>query len=178
LAQRSSRAIRYAEAIFQVAHDANTYDNWLRELGEVSFLVSDPQAARVLASPAIPSERKAAILEQALPDLSPQVKRFLALLLRRERLPLVPEVLTRLQDLIDRERGLERIKITTALPLDAEERSLLMVKLATRTGRRVQFEEAVDPSLIGGVVAQIGDQIIDGSVRGRLQRLRRALAGD
>jgi F-type H+-transporting ATPase subunit delta len=178
LAQRSSTAIRYAEAIFQVAHDANTYDTWLRELGEVSLLVSDHQAARVLASPAIPGERKAAILEQALPDLSPQVKRFLALLLRRERLPLVPEVLRRLQELIDQERGLERVRVTTAAPLEADERALVMARLAARTGRRVQLEEAVDPSVIGGVVAQIGDQIIDGSVRGRLQRLRRALAGD
>jgi F-type H+-transporting ATPase subunit delta len=178
LAQRSSTAIRYAEAIAQVARDANTYDVWLRELGEVSLLVSDPQAARVLASPAIPRERKAAILEQALPDLSPHVKRFLTLLLRRERLPLVPEVLRRLQDLIDQVRGLERIRVTTAAPLEAAERALVMARLAARTGRRVQLEEAVDPDLIGGVVAQIGDQIIDGSVRGRLQRLRRALAGD
>jgi F-type H+-transporting ATPase subunit delta len=178
LAQRSSTAIRYAEAIFGVAHDANTYDEWLRELGEASLLVSDPLAARVLASPAIPRERKAAILEQALPDLSPPVKRFLALLLRRERLPLVPDVLGRLRDLIDRERGLERVKVTTAAPLEAAERALVTARLAARTGRRVQLEEAVDPGLIGGVVAQIGDQIIDGSVRGRLQRLRRALTGD
>jgi F-type H+-transporting ATPase subunit delta len=178
LAQRSSAAIRYAEAIFQLARDANTYDDWLRELGEVSLLLADPQAVRVLASPAIPRDRKAAILEQALPGLSPSVRRFLGLLLRRERLPLVPQVLERLGDLIDQVRGLERVRVTTAVPLEPAERALVAARLAARTGRRVQLEETVDPNLIGGLVAQIGDQIIDGSVRGRLERLRRALVGD
>jgi F-type H+-transporting ATPase subunit delta len=177
LAQRSSSAIRYAEAVFQVAREEQGFDRWLRELGELEQLLTDRQAAQVLVNPAIPQDRQMRILAAALPDLSQPIRRFLDLLVRRGQLHLVPRIAETLRELVDVERGLERVKVTTAVPLDPSERDLLAARLAARSGKRVQLEESVDPGLIGGVVAQVGDEIIDGSVRGRLERLRRALAG-
>ena len=177
MAQRSTAAIRYAEAIFQVARNNQSYDLWLRELSEVGHLLADEQAARVLTSPALPRDRKSGILAAALPDLSEPVRRLLDLLGRRGRLELVPGILESLRQLINQERGVDTARVTTAVPLDPAERELIAARLSERTGKKIQIEASVDPSMIGGVVAQIGDEIIDGSVRGRLDRLRRALAG-
>ena len=177
MAERSTAAIRFAEAIFQVARDNQSYDLWLRELSDVQHLLADPQAARVLTSPAIPQDRKSRILAEALPGQSEQVKRLLDLLGRRGRLELVPGILESLRQLINRERGVDTARVTTAVPLDAAERELIATRLSGRTGKKIQIEASVDPSIIGGVVAQIGDEIIDGSVRGRLDRLRRAVVG-
>jgi F-type H+-transporting ATPase subunit delta len=177
MAQRSGTAIRYAEAVFQVAREDQSYDLWLRELGEVEHLLADRATAHVLTSPAVPKERKASILAETLPGLSEPVRRFLDLLLRRDRLELVPRVLEALRELANEARGLETARVTTAVSLGPAEKELVAERLSARTGKRVQVEERVDPELIGGVVAQIGDQIIDGSVRGRLERLRRSLAG-
>ncbi len=177
MAQRSTSAIRYAEAVFQVAREEQSFDLWLRELGEVEQLLTDRQVAQVLTSPAIPQDRQLGVLAAAVPDLSAPVRRFLDLLVRRGRLELVPQIAETFRELVDEERGLERVKVTTAVPLESAERDLIAARLSTRTGKRVQLEESIDPGLIGGVVAQVGDEIIDGSVRGRLERLRRALVG-
>jgi F-type H+-transporting ATPase subunit delta len=174
---RTSAAIRYAEAVFQVARDNQSYDLWLRELGELDQVLADPLAARVLTNPAVPQDRKENILTEALPDLSPPVRRFLGLLLHRGQLELLPRIVGNLRQLIDEARGLETATVTTAVPLDRPERELVAERLARWTGKMIQLEERVDPALIGGVIAQVGDEIIDGSVRGRLERLRRALAG-
>lgn len=177
MARRSSTAIRYAEAVFQVARDQGTFDLWLRELGEVEHLMANPQAARALLAPVVPRERKAAILQQALPDLSAPVRRFLDLLLHRDRLELVPRITEEFRELVNQERGIEQARVVTAVPLGPAERELVAARLSAWAGKQVQLQETVDPSVIGGVIAQVGDQIIDGSVRGRLERLRRALAG-
>ena len=177
MAQRSTSALRYAEAVFQVARDTNSYDTWLRELGEVEQLLTDPLAAQVLLSPVVPRDRKTAILEQALSGLGQQTRNFVGLLVRRERLELIPQINAALRELIDEARGVEVARVTTAAPLTDDERQLVVARLAERTGKQIRIEEQLDPSIMGGVVAQVGDEIIDGSVRGRLESLRRALAG-
>lgn len=177
MARRTSTANRYAEAVFEVAREHNTADLWLRELAEIEQVLADQLASRVLLSPVVPRERKRAILLEALPDLSEPVRRFLDLLIRRDRLELVPQIAERLRELVAEARGIETARVVTAVPLGEAERQLLTRRLSAFVGKRVMLEESVDPSLIGGVVAQIGDQVIDGSVRGRLEQLRRALAG-
>ena len=174
---RQTPANRYADAVFDVAREDGSFDLWLRELGEVNLLLSDPLAAQVLLNPVIPAERKAAIMAAARPGLSPPVGRFIGLLADRGLLGALPRIVDRLRRRIDEERGVETARVTTAVPLDPAERELLAARLSARFGKRIQLVEAVDPSVIGGVVAQVDDVIIDGSVRGRLARLRRALAG-
>lgn len=177
MARRSPTANRFAEAIFQVASQDNNLDLWLRELSEVDLLLADPFAAQVLLNPVIPTERKTAIITAARPGMNPSVGRLLRLLIDRGKLDALPKVVERLRFLIDRQRGVDTARVTSAVPLDQGERDLLAARLSARFGKRINLDLAVDPSLIGGVVAQVGDQIIDGSVRGRLERLRRSLAG-
>ena len=177
MARRSAAANRFAAAVFDVAAENGSFDLWLRELSEVEMLLADPMAAQVLNNPVIPAERKRAIVTAARPGLSPQVGRFIGLLIDRGRLDWLGQIIERLRARVDELRGVETATVTTAVPLGAGEREVLATRLSQQFGKRIQLSERVDPGLIGGVVAQVGDQILDGSVRGRLERLRRVLAG-
>jgi F-type H+-transporting ATPase subunit delta len=111
-----------------------------------------------------------------LPDLRPESRRFVALLVERERLALVPEILAALQQLIEESRGVVRAEVITAVPLDERQTQEVARRLAVYSGKQVRIETSIDPDIIGGVIAQIGDERIDDSVRGRLQRLKQRLA--
>jgi F-type H+-transporting ATPase subunit delta len=169
------RATRYAEAAFGVARRDGALDAWLGALDRAAALFSDRLAEEYLTNPTVPPERKRAILAEALPGVPPNVANFLALLARRDRLALVPEIAAAFRRLVNEQRGIEVAQVTTAIPLDERQRSSIAARLAARTGKQITLETHVDPSILGGVVAQIGDDVIDGSVRGRLERIRRAL---
>ena len=169
------RAARYAEAAFGVARQAGTIDTWLGELEAAAALFDTPAAAQFLTSPVVPPDRKQAALLELLPGLSQEAQNFLALLTRRGRLDLIPPIVAEFRQLVQEARGVETATVTTAVPIDERQMSLIASRLTQRVGKAVQIEARVDPSIIGGVVAQIGDDVIDGSVRGRLERLRRSL---
>jgi F-type H+-transporting ATPase subunit delta len=128
----------------------------------------------------VPAQQKTAALERILPNLPPLVRNFLRILVERDRLDEVPGIVDALRDLINARRGIITAEVTTAVPLDSQMERLVAQRLATYLGRdaqQVSLRSRVDPSIIGGVVARVGDQVIDDSVRGRLERLRRTLAG-
>lgn len=169
-------ARRYAEAIFAIASEQETFDAWLGDLERVRELMADPTAEQVLTSPAVPEQERQQALERLLPDLKPEAKNFLRLLVARGRLDLAPEILIALRERVDQARGVVTAHVTSAVELDAALEQVLAERLARHTGRQVRLEVSVDPELIGGIVAQIGDELIDDSVRGRLRRLRERLA--
>jgi F-type H+-transporting ATPase subunit delta len=169
------RALRFAEAAFAVAQEANQLDAWLEALDQASSVYDNHAAALFLTSPVVPAEKKRSVLAELLPGISPEVGRFLAILARRDRLDLVPEIAQVFRRLLNEHRGIAVAQVTTAVPIDERQQSLIASRLGRRVGKTVTVETRVDPSILGGVIAQIGDNVIDGSVRGRLERLRRAL---
>ncbi|HYU18541.1 MAG TPA: F0F1 ATP synthase subunit delta [Chloroflexota bacterium] len=171
----SVRATRYAQAAFAVGVGEDQLDTWLEALNSAAALLGDPTSEQYLTSPVVPAERKRAALAELLPGLPAPISNFLGILARRDRVELVPGIATVFRRLVDEQRGIEVAQVTTAIPLDERQRELLATRLARRTGRQVTLETYVDPSILGGVVAQLGDDVIDDSVRGRLERLRRAL---
>lgn len=176
----SASARRYATAAFNVARETGEYDVWLTTLSELARIMGMPSARTVFMSPAVPTAQKRAALDQLLPNAPPMVRNFLNILADRDRLDQVPQVAEALSELINQERGIITAEVTTAVPLDAELQRLITQRLASYLNRapdQVTIQSRVDPSIIGGVVARIGDRLIDDSVRGRLARLRRTLAG-
>jgi len=169
------RALRFAEAAFAVAQEANQLDAWLEALDQASSVYDNHAAAIFLTSPVVPAEKKRAVLAELLPGVSPEVSRFLAILARRDRLELVPEIAQVFRRLLNEYRGIAVAQVTTAVPIDERQKATIANRLGQRVGKTVTVETSVDPSILGGVIAQIGDNVIDGSVRGRLERLRRAL---
>ena len=175
MARTSARAARYAEAAFGVARREDQLDAWLEALDRGAALFESGPAAQFLTSPVIPPERKTAALDQLLPELPPAVHNFVRILAHRDRLDLIPQIALEFRRRVNEHRGIEVVQITTAIPLDEQQRERVGARLAQRIGKRVALETRVDPQILGGVVAQIGDDVIDGSVRGRLERLRRSL---
>lgn len=173
----TARAKRYAEALAQMARDANSWDQWDQDLSGLARLIEDPGFKAVLESPKVALARKEALIAEALPNANPLTRNLAQLLILRRRIDAVSDILTEFRRMYDVHRGIEHARVTTAVPLEQREREALLHQLANMTGKRVDVETEVDPGILGGVVVRIGDKLIDGSTRGRLEALRRRLAG-
>ncbi len=176
MARRDSGARRYAEAAFQVAMRDGTLDAWRRELDAAAEVVADQRVLHVLANPAIPTEERASVLDKLLGDrASTPVQNLIQLLLRRGRIEELPRVAAEFRRLDDQRQGITHATATSAAPLTPDEVRALTARLEQSTGGRIALDVEVDPSLLGGLVVRVGDRMIDGSVRGRLERLRNQL---
>jgi F-type H+-transporting ATPase subunit delta len=175
----SASARRYATAAMQVARQSGDFDTWLNGLAEFSRILQMPSARVIFTSPAIPAAQKRAALGRLLPNLPPLVRNFLYILADRDRLGQVPDIRQAMIERVNEQRGVITADVTTAIPLDADLERTVAQRLGAylkHDPARITIRTRVDPSIIGGVVARVGDTLIDDSVRGRIQRLRRTLA--
>jgi F-type H+-transporting ATPase subunit delta len=175
----SATAQRYATAAFTVASEQGDYDLWLSTLEELTRILAMPSARVVFISPTVDAADKRAALDRLLPNATPNIRNFLHIVAERDRLDEVPGMAEALRDLINKQRGIVTAEVTTAVPLDAQLEQVVAQRLASylqREPSQVSIRARVDPNIIGGVVARVGDRVIDDSVRGRLDRLRRTLS--
>ena len=175
MAQRDFRAgKRYATALFGAAQSANTLDVVERDLGSITDLMkSTPALLQVWDSPLIPAERKKELVGRVLGEsLNPLTLKFLDLLIDKRREEILDAVQEEFRRLSDAANRLMRAEATFAVEPTEAERAGLIRSLAGRTGQTVELGVHVDPSILGGVVVRMRDTIIDGSVRGTLERLR------
>ncbi len=176
----SASARRYAAAAFAVARETGDYDVWLSSLDDVARVLRMPSAHSVFVSPAVSAADKGRGLARLFPDQPPVVFNFLRILADRDRLDEVGQIAEAMRGLVNQEGGVLSAEITTAVPLDAELEQTVAERLGAFLGhdpRRLTIRSRVDPNIIGGVVARVGDTLIDDSVRGRIERLRHSLSG-
>lgn len=177
MAKSRGSARRYAEAAFQIARRDGTVDEWLSDLEDAAETLGRQDALQVLANPAVPYEARADLAERITAGrISAPALNLMRLLLRRGRIDLLPGVLHEFRRLHRRQEGITEATIVSAAPLGPSEEEALRERLTEMTGGRVVMDFSVDPSILGGVVVRLGDRLIDGSVRGRLERLRSRLA--
>ena len=176
MARRDSAPRRYADAAFEIALRDKAVETWRKELDEAAETSTGGELESVLANPAIPLDQRLNAAENVYASLSKPVRSLILLLVRRNRIEQLPRVAAEFRRLDDRRNGLTHATATSAAPLGAEETEAITARLEELTGGRIALETAVDPSLLGGVVVRVGDRLIDGSVRGRLERLRGQLA--
>lgn len=172
-----STARRYAEAALSIAERDDSLDTWVAALEAASERMAVPELMRVLADPALAFDTRRQVAEQVMADAVTGGPRNLVLLLvRRGRIELLPEVAVQLRRLSDQRQGIVDATVTSAALLTDAEVDAMRDRLAAMTGGRVDISLQVDPAILGGVMVRIGDRLIDGSVRGRLERLRTRLA--
>jgi len=176
MARRDSGPRRYAEAAFEIALRDKTVDQWRDDLGRAEAGLKNEELSEVLGNPAVPLKQRADIVERVFKGLSDPVRNLVLLLLRRGRIRQLPRVAAEFRRLDDKRNDIVHATATSASPLDDAETRAITARLEQMTGGSVALETAVDPALIGGIVVRIGDRLIDGSVRGRLERLRNKLA--
>ena len=174
MATRDSSPRRYAEAAYQLAERDGSLETWRRELGGAAR-TAEGQLMAVLANPALPLDERMKVANEVFAGLSQPVRNLILLLVRRRRIEQLPRVASELARLDDRRQGITHASATSAIPLTDLEIRALTARLEQMTGGRVALDTDVDESLLGGLVVRVGDRLIDGSVRGRLERLRNQL---
>jgi F-type H+-transporting ATPase subunit delta len=176
MARRTTASRRYAEAAFELALRDDTVDAWERDLATAAQLVGDERVARIVDNPSRPFAERRKVLDDLLNRrIKPEARRLVALLAERGRLDLLPEIALEYGELLKRHRGIVTAIVTSAVPLTADESRALEERLRDMTGATIELEPRIDPALIGGLTVRIGDRLLDGSVRGRLERLREQL---
>lgn len=176
----SVAANRYARALMDVLYPAKAQAG-LQQLLSFSQLLNEQQEARVfLENPTMAGERRDRMLKEIGAALSfdRTVNNFIHVVAEHNRLPILEEIIEEYQRLLDDRMGIVRARVTAARALDPGQHQELTNKLEQITGKQVRMEIAIDPSLIGGVIAQVGSTIYDGSVRQQLQAFKSRLVGE
>lgn len=176
MSELSTLARPYAEAVFRMAQDEKDLAGWSSRIANLAVIVSDAQVARLIADPAVPADRVAGLItEVAGADLGERGGNFVQVLAENDRLTLLPEISVQFETLKANAEGTLEATITSAQALTQVQIDELVAGLKAKFNRAVNVQVAVAPELIGGAVIAIGDQVIDGSVKGRLQRMSFAL---
>ena len=176
----SVAANRYATALIEVLYPDKA-EAGLQQLWTFALLLKEqPDSRRFLENPAMAGGSRNRLLAEISAALrfDRSVANFINILADRNRLPILEKIIAEYQRLMDKRLGIVRARVTAAAPLDTQQQIALGRKLDEVTGKQVRLEWAVDPSLIGGVVAQVGSTIYDGSVRQQLQSFKTRLVGD
>jgi len=176
MASSGSAPRRYAEAILDLATAENAVDAYRASLDSLAAGIS-PQSIRALRDPSVPVKQRLLAIEAVTKGQPKAIRSVLLLLEQRDRIALLPDIARAYGDLVDRRAGIVDAKITTAVALDDTERRAFIERLEKSSGHKLKATFAVDPSLIGGAVIQLGDHQVDSSVRAQLRVLRARLSG-
>ena len=176
MALSGSGARRYAEAIFDLAAADAAVDAYRASLDALAAAIT-PQVLRALRDPSVPVKRRLAAVDAATNGQPRAIRSVLLLLEQRDRIALLPAIAREFGDLVDRRAGIVKAKITTAVPLADAQRKAFVERLEKSSGKKINASFIVDPELIGGARVQLGDHLMDSSVRAQLAALRSQLAG-
>jgi len=173
---KGATARRYAEAVFELGVEQNTVDRWLQDLRLIAEYFSDHRLIFLLSEPNIQLPKKEQIVKDLLNGKVQAEALNLALLqVERGLVELAPRVRDEFARKYDDYHHQIHANLTTAMPIDEVTRAGVVADLQRLTGKTVLLNEQVDPSILGGAIARVGDTLIDGSVRRRLQLLRQQL---
>lgn len=164
----------YAEALFRIVQAEGELDRVEDELYRFGKLLgSNHELKQALADQTIDRAERIKILEELLADkVSPHTLSLIAFVVEQGRARQLPQILEELSALTAEARQSVVAEVRTAVPIDDKQKKALANALSKATGKKVEVKNIVDPSIVGGVVAKIGDTVIDGSVRRRLEQLK------
>jgi F-type H+-transporting ATPase subunit delta len=176
MAEPSTIARPYAEAVFRLADSAGKLGAWSDMLANLAKVSADPGIAAALKDPNLSAPKAAGMLIGILSgQLDAEAENLVRVLADNHRLEVLPEIAAQFEVLKNEREGVVEAEIVSALPLANGQLEALVSRLQARTGKRVKPHVSVDPELIAGVRVLIGDKVIDGSVRAQLHALQAAL---
>ena len=172
MAERATIARPYAKAAFHYAEDAKAFSEWSQGLKAAAEIVADPRVAALTKSPQwSQADLVSVIADVADAKLNPAMQNFVRVLAENHRLLLLPEISAHYEVLRAAVENTVDVEVVSAVPLDAAQADKLKSALSTRLKRQVRMRNTVDSTLLGGAVVRAGDLVIDGSLKGRLERL-------
>ena len=174
-----SVARRYAKALMMIGLERGSYERLGKELRTLAKAIKgSPELAQTLSNPAFPRADREKVLRALLERIgaAQDLINFTRLLLDRDRVGLLPDMSRELDVMIDEKAGRTAAVVTSAIPLTPAQEQALLQRLEAMSGKKVQMQVSHDPSLLGGLVAKVGDVVYDGSLRTQLRILRDQLA--
>jgi len=173
-----SVARRYAKAIFAIGEENGLFELMGRQLNELADLwKGSAELRQTLENPVFKASQKKTVLQGLLPRVAParQVQSLALLLLERGRIAILPAIAKAYEEMCDQKLGRVRARVKSAHALDIASESEIRKAIERRTGKKVLLTTEVDPTLIGGVVAEVAGLVLDGSVASRLSSLKNRL---
>ena len=167
----------YAEALFEVAKEKGKLDVIREQLGQVAdALESDRELAVFFFSPSLSSAEKRDGIERAISGAEPELINFLELLVEKHRMPVIFRIRREYDRLWEDFNKRLPVSITSAVELDAGTVEIIGDRIAEQTGRKIDLSSTVEPGIIGGIVVRVGNQVLDASIRNRLENFRKQVA--
>jgi len=172
MAELSTIARPYARAVFQLAREKDDYAGWSETLAFMAAVATDPQMQALIEGPRLTDEQKAEIFLAVVGDrLDDAGRNLVQLMAENHRLPTLPEVLRLYEEHRREAEGTLEVEVITARKLQTKDENAIAAALKKTLGRDVTITSDIDQSLIGGAIVRAGDVVIDGSLRGRMQKL-------
>jgi F-type H+-transporting ATPase subunit delta len=176
MAEPSTIARPYAEAVFKLADGQGKLADWSDNLANLAQVAADERMLRVIGDPKLSAAKVAGTLITVLSGkLSGDAENFVRVLAENRRLGVLGEIRAQFEALKHQREGVVEARVETAFPLDDAQLADLVARIEKHTGRKVKASVSVDKELIGGVRVTIGDKVIDGSARAQLAALESAL---
>ena len=167
----------YAEALFEVGRDKGTLDALQQQLGELADAIDRNQELQVFFfSPYLSSEEKKEGLKRAITGAEPEMINFLELLVDKHRMPEIFRIRRALDELWKHENRRIDVTVTSAVELDSAVVEKIGQEVERQTGEEVDLSSKVDNGILGGIVLQVGNMVLDASIRSRLEKLRKSVA--
>ena len=175
---RRASAKRYAQAAFDLALELGRLDLWAGDLRLVSEALQTQELRAFLEHAKVPLPQKVRTIREVFPGVDPLVQNLLSLLVSRGLTELLHEVQKGYQQLLNEHRSREEVAVWSAVPLEDPERERVARFLTELIQKEILLDSRVDPSILGGLVIKVGDKLIDGSTRTRLEELGKRLQRD
>ena len=176
MAELSTLARPYARAAFEYARDHSALDAWQEQLGTAAAVTLDPAMEAVLNNPALTAEQQAKQLSDVCGDsLGAEARNYIAILASNKRLPLLPEIYDMFAQFKANQEKSVDVEVISAFDLEQSIQDKLAAVLGKKLEREVKVSSTTDADLLGGVLIRAGDLVINGSVRGTLNKLAEAM---
>ena len=167
----------YAEALFEVAKEKGTLDDLHEQLGQLADAVEGNRDLQVFFfSPYLSSAEKIEGAKRAISGAQPELINFLALLVEKQRMPEIFRIRREFDELWKRENRRIDVTVTSAVELDPAVVAKIGEEIERQTGEKVDLASRVDDDILGGIVLQVGNMVLDASIRSRLEKLRKSVA--
>jgi F-type H+-transporting ATPase subunit delta len=167
---------RYAQAVFEIALESNKLKEWQSELKKIVRLTENTEFMALVENPKLPFELKAKLVQEILGEISPMALNLIYLLITKGKLKNAGQLADAYERLLNDHYGVKSAEVTTAIALDNAERERLGHHLEAIIGKKVSVNIQVNPDILGGFIARIDDSLIDGSIRNKLEILKKSLA--
>ncbi|GHA14131.1 ATP synthase subunit delta [Arenicella chitinivorans] len=176
MADNASIARPYAKAVFDLAQETNAFDAWGSALEQLALISQDDSFRTLIADPRVDDSQVIELLTGIAQDNLPQGgANFIHMLVQNDRLLALPDIHQQFEAHVAKARATVNADVVTAKALTNDQRSALAAALQAKLGMQVELSETVDSSLIGGAIIKAGDLVIDGSAKGRIEKLSSAL---